>query len=72
MHRDAAHEALRVASMKAVEDGSNLLDACMLDPEIIDLVSEAELVELFDPRGHLGVSAEIVDAAIARADSVIP
>ena len=41
--------------MKAVEDGSNLLDACMLDPEIIDLVSEAELVELFDPRGHLGV-----------------
>lgn len=71
MHRDAAHEALRVASMKAVEDGSNLLDACMLDPEIIDLVSEAELVELFDPRGHLGVSAEIVDAAIARADSVI-
>ena len=71
MHRDAAHEALRVASMKAVEDGSNLLDACMLDPEIIDLVSEAELVELFDPRGHLGVSTEIVDAAIARADSVI-
>jgi hypothetical protein len=28
-------------------------------------------VEMFDPRGHLGVSGEIVDAAISRAESVL-
>ena len=71
MHRDAAHEALRVASMKAVNDGCNLLETCMLDSQIMSLVSEAELVDLFDPRGHLGVSGEIVDAAISRAGSVL-
>ena len=71
MHRDAAHEALRVASMKALNDGCNLLETCMLDVQIMELMSEAELVELFDPRGHLGVSGEIVDAAIGRAESVL-
>ena len=71
MHRDAAHEALRVASMKALSDGSNLLETCKLDAQIMSLVSEAELVEMFDPRGHLGHSGEIVDATIARAKSVL-
>ena len=71
MHRDAAHEALRVASMKALSDGSNLLETCKLDAQIMSLVSEAELVEMFDPRGHLGHSGEIVDATISRAESVL-
>ncbi|MFL2954078.1 MAG: adenylosuccinate lyase [Candidatus Thalassarchaeaceae archaeon] len=71
MHRDAAHEALRVASMKALSDGSNLLETCKLDAQIMSLVSEAELVEMFDPRGHLGHSGEIVDATISRAKSVL-
>jgi adenylosuccinate lyase len=71
MHRDAAHEALRVASMKALSDGCNLLETCKLDTQIMSLVSEAELGEMFDPRGHLGVSGEIVDAAISRAESVL-
>ncbi len=71
MHRDAAHEALRVASMKALNDGCNLLETCMLDTQIMELMSEAALVDLFDPRGHLGVSGEIVDAAIGRAESVL-
>lgn len=71
MHRDAAHEALRVASMKALSDGSNLLETCKFDAQIMSLVSEAELVEMFDPRGHLGHSGEIVDATISRAESVL-
>ena len=71
MHRDVAHEALRVASMKAVNDGCNLIETCMLVSRIMNLVSEAELVDLFDPRGHLGVSGEIVDAAISRAGSML-
>ena len=71
MHRDAAHEALRVASMKALSDGSNLLETCKLDAQIMSLVSEAELVGMFDPRGHLGHSGEIVDATISRAESVL-
>ena len=71
MHRDSAHEALRLASMKALNDGCNLLETCLSDPQIMELMSEAELVELFDPRGHLGVSGEIVDATINRAESVL-
>jgi len=71
MHRDEAHEALRVASMKALSDGCNLFDACKLDAQIMDLVSESALALMFDPRGHLGVSGEIVDATISRAQSVV-
>jgi adenylosuccinate lyase len=57
--------------MKALSDGCNLLETCKLDTQIMSLVSEAELGEMFDPRGHLGVSGEIVDAAISRAESVL-
>ena len=71
MHRDEAHEALRTASMLALERGENLLETCRADPSITNLIDGDDLVALFDPRSHLGVSGELVDAAVQRARSLL-
>ena len=71
MHRDEAHEALRIASMLCLERGENLLETCRADPSITNLIDGDDLVALFDPRSHLGVSGELVDAAVQRARSLL-
>ena len=71
MHRDEAHEALRTASMTSLEKGVNLLETCKADPSITNLIDGDDLVALFDPNSHLGVSGELVDAAVQRARSLL-
>ena len=69
--RDEAHEALRAASMEAMSGDHELLDVCSRTPTIAATFSGDELAAMFDPRSHLGVSAELVDEAVALARRVI-
>jgi len=67
MPRDMAHEALRSASMIAVESGSNLEAVCRDSESINNLFDEEEISGLFEPESHLGSSAQIVDRSIEIA-----
>ena len=49
----------------------NLLETCKADPSITNLIDWDDLVSLFDPNSHLGVSGELVDAAVQRARSLL-
>lgn len=66
MPRDEAHEELRAASMKAIQEGTKLEDACRSSDSIMDLLGD-DLSGFFDPRSHLGSSGEIVENAIKIA-----
>ncbi len=67
MPRDKAHEELRAASMKAMEEGLHLKEVCVSSESISSIFDSGQLDDLFDPRGHLGVSGEIVDSAVTLA-----
>ena len=69
--RDEAHEVLRSASMESLQKGVHLEDICAMTPTIAAVFDGDELHGLFDPNGHLGVSAESVDEAVALARSAI-
>ena len=66
MPRDEAHEELRAASMKALQEGAKLEDACRSSDSIMNLL-EHDLSGFFDPSSHLGSSGEIVENAIKIA-----
>jgi len=67
MPRDRAHEELRAASMEAMGKGVHLKDVCSSSESISSIFDDDQLDDLFDPRGHLGVSGEIVDNAVSIA-----
>tara|TARA_B100000959_G_C14939779_1_gene607288 strand:- start:475 stop:1704 length:1230 start_codon:yes stop_codon:yes gene_type:complete len=67
MPRDEAHEALRVASMQTIENGTNLEEVCKGMEAILGMMSNEEIGECFDPKSHLGASREIVLGSIAAA-----
>lgn len=69
--RDEAHEILRAASMVCTETGEELIDVCSRTPGISGTFTAEELEGLFDPMNHLGVTAELVDEAVALALSTI-
>ncbi len=71
MPRDEAHEVLRRASSTAIEQRRHLMDVCREDPAVADSVSEKELVEMFDPGSHIGLSGELVDDAVRLARAAI-
>ena len=53
--------------MQAMGKGVHLKDVCASSESISSIFDGDQLEELFDPRGHLGVSGEIVDNAISIA-----
>lgn len=65
--RDDAHEILRTASFHAVDTGEHLKDICLKTKEILDVFSEEEINEMFEPTSHLGVSGELVDEVVSLA-----
>ena len=66
MPRDEAHEELRAVSMKALQEGTKLEDACRSSDSIMNLLGR-DLSGFFDPKSHLGSSGEIVENAIKIA-----
>jgi adenylosuccinate lyase len=69
--RDQAHEILRGASMACVAEKRHLREVCGDLSEITSRFSSEQLDVMFDPASHIGVSAELVDEAVALARSHI-
>ncbi len=65
--RDEAHEILRTASFHAVDTGEHLKDICLKTKEILNVFSEEEIDQMFEPTSHLGVSGELVDEVVSLA-----
>ena len=64
--RQNAHEAVRIASMKSVEDGTPFGDALLSNKEIADVISKDEMVALLDPATYVGHASEIVVTAVTQ------
>ena len=69
--RDEAHEVLRSASFEAINNGEELIDVCSRTPAISAAFTAEELEAMFEPSNHIGVSGEIVDAAVELARKAI-
>ncbi len=66
MGRQKAHEAVRQAAMKAVEEGLYFADTCFQDDIISQTLSEDELKAAFNPENYVGSAAKIVDRIIEK------
>ncbi len=64
--RQEAHEAVRQAAMKAVEEGMNFTDALSQDDTISQALSKEELKTALNPENYTGSAAEIVDRIIKK------
>jgi 3-carboxy-cis,cis-muconate cycloisomerase len=63
---ERAHALVLSASRRASADGRTLLDALLADPEIAGVLSPAELEQLLDPVGYLGLAPESAAAVAER------
>ncbi|MDR0523646.1 MAG: adenylosuccinate lyase [Candidatus Methanoplasma sp.] len=71
MGRQAAHEILREASMRAIAEGSDLRSALLERREVTDAMTAEELDEAMDPAGYVGRSREIVDKMVESAAEAV-
>lgn len=67
MPREQAELTLRDLAATARTTGASLEEALADDPQVTAALTEAELAELLDPTGYIGLAAEQVDAVIAAA-----
>ena len=63
--REEAHEILRSASMDCISNGRHLLDVCREVDAIASRFDNDQLEAMFNPANHIGLSAELVDEAVA-------
>ncbi len=59
--RQRSHEILRVASMRAFEEGRELKDVLVEDGTITEFISEKELEDMLDPHKYIGTAVEQVE-----------
>lgn len=59
--RQTSHEILRTASMRAFEEGRELLDVLLEDGTVTKYISEDELRALLDPHRYTGTAVEQVE-----------
>lgn len=71
MGRQDAHEIVREASMRAVEENIDLEKALLDRKEVTDLLSAAELNSVMDPANYTGASKEITDKMVSAAEEVL-
>ena len=65
--RDEAHEILRSASMECISKNIHLRDVCNSISSITERFDTHQMDAMFNPSNHIGVSAELVDEAVALA-----
>jgi 3-carboxy-cis,cis-muconate cycloisomerase len=66
MGRSDAHELIEQAARRSVESGREFREVLLEIPEVADGLGADGLDEALDPAGYLGVSAELIDRALAR------
>lgn len=65
--RQAAHELLRRASIRAFSEGRELLQVLQEMPEVTRLLTPEELVRLLKPENYIGKAPELVERAVEFA-----
>lgn len=65
--KPAAHDLVERACRVAVERKRPLFDVLLDDAELTDLISEAELLRLFDATQYLGTTRASIDRVLAHA-----
>jgi adenylosuccinate lyase len=63
-----AHQKVYLASVRAVERGSYLVDELMADPEVAGKCRAAEIEQVLDPAGYLGQATAVARAVKERVD----
>ena len=63
--REEAHEILRSASMDCISNSRHLRDVCREVDAIASRFDNDQLEAMFNPANHIGLSAELVDEAVA-------
>ncbi|MDI6718310.1 MAG: adenylosuccinate lyase [Methanomicrobiales archaeon] len=66
MGRQEAHERLRVASMRALEEGQGLADVLASDRDVLRYLSPEEIANLLDPAQYIGTAVQQVDRVIEK------
>jgi adenylosuccinate lyase len=64
--RQAAHEAVRQAAMKAVEKGDSFAEVLSQDETVSNAMTKEELEAALDPENYTGSASEIVDGIIEK------
>jgi adenylosuccinate lyase len=63
-----AHEKVYLASVRAVEKGTHLVDELMTDPEVASRYQRADIERVLDPAAYLGQAVAVARAVKARVD----
>lgn len=63
-----AHQKVYLASVRAVEKGSFLVEELMADPEIASRCRAADIEKVLNPAGYLGLAGSIVKSVKERVD----
>ncbi|MGF3499323.1 MAG: adenylosuccinate lyase [Candidatus Methanosuratincola sp.] len=67
MGRQAAHEVLRKASVRAFNEGRRLKDVLAEMQEVVSLLTAEELEEILKPENYIGKASELVERAVSAA-----
>ena len=70
MNRQDAHERVRIASMKAYEEGRSLAEILAEDRKIASCCTREELQELLEPDRYIGTAIPQVEAVIRKLASL--
>jgi adenylosuccinate lyase len=63
-----AHEKVYLASVRAFEKGTHLVDELVADPEVAAKFGRADIEKVLDPAAYLGQAVEVVHAVKLRVD----
>jgi adenylosuccinate lyase len=63
-----AHEKVYLASVRAFEKETHLVDELMCDPEVASKFGRADIEKVLDPAAYLGQAVEVVRAVKLRVD----
>jgi len=64
--RQEAHEIVRSSAMTAHESGQHFKDVLLANAEVVEYLSEEDIVNLVDPDRYIGTAVEQVEAVVAK------
>jgi len=71
--RQAAHALAEKLCETSVREGASLADVLRADPQARDVIAEAEITSLFDPRTCFGSAGAMIERALAQwSESIHP
>ena len=70
MGKAQAHHLVYAAVGRAMDEGGTLREALLSDPQVTALLSEAKIDALLDPPNYLGSAPAMVDAVLARYETL--